>query len=129
MGFIVLIALTFLLMWFIVLRPQRRRISEQRAMVNTLAPGQEVLTAGGLYGDIVEVGEDEVAIEIAPGVVVRVAMRAIAAVIPPDAYEEEDEEPDDEAELVPEPEDAAALEASPSGGIDAPAAPAEPDRR
>jgi preprotein translocase subunit YajC len=124
--FIVLIALSFLLIWFIVLRPQRRRINEQRALVNALAPGQEVLTAGGMYGDIVEVGEDEVALEIAPGVVVRVAMRAIAAVIPPDAYEEETE---DEEEVVPEPEDAAALETSPSGGIEGPAAPIEPDRR
>jgi preprotein translocase subunit YajC len=125
-GFIVLIALTFLLMWFIVLRPQRRRINQQRAMVQALAPGQEVLTAGGMYGDIVEVGDDEVALEIAPGVVVRVAMRAVAAVIPPDAYEEE---PDDEEEVVPEPEDAADLETSPSGGIEGPAAPIEPDRR
>jgi preprotein translocase subunit YajC len=127
-GFIVLIALTFLLMWFLVLRPQRRRITEQRSMVNALAPGQEVLTAGGMYGDVVEVGEDEVAIEIAPGVVVRVAMRAIAAVIPPDAYEE-DEEPEDEAEVVPEPEDAVEIGTSPSGGIEDPGAAVEPDRR
>jgi hypothetical protein len=66
---------------------------------------------------VTEVGDDEVAIEIAPGVVVRVALRAIAAVIPPDVYEEEDE---------PEPD---ALEAAPSEGIDEPEPPLEQERR
>ncbi len=119
MGFIFLIVLTFVIMWLLVLRPQRRRVQDQRSMVNSLAPGQEVLTAGGLYGDVTEVGEDEVAIEIAPGVVVRVAMRAIAAVIPPDAYEEDDEE-EPQAALEPPP---------PSGGIESADASAEPERR
>ena len=91
MGLLILIVLMFALMWVLVILPQRRRQSQHKAMVQALAPGQEILTAGGLYGDVTEVGEDEVAIEIAPGVVVRVALRAIAAVIPPDAYEDEDE--------------------------------------
>jgi preprotein translocase subunit YajC len=113
-GFLVLILFLFVLMWLLVIRPQRRREAQQRALVNSLAPGQEVLTAGGLYGDVTEVGEDEVALEIAPGVVVRVALRAVATVIPPDAYEEDedDEEPaelspaEEVAEAVPEPEPA-----------------------
>jgi preprotein translocase subunit YajC len=111
-GFLILIVLTFLLMWLLVILPQRRRQAAQKALLQELTPGQEVLTAGGLYGDVIEVGEDEVAIEIAPGVIVRVALRAIAAVIPPDAYEEEDEE--EPAELAPAEEVAeAAPEAEP----------------
>jgi preprotein translocase subunit YajC len=121
-GFIVLIVLTFVLVYFLFLRPQRQRIQQQRSMVESLAPGVEVLTAGGLYGDVTEVGEDEVAIEIAPGVVVRVAMRAIAAVIPPDAYEEDEEEQEED-------EPAAELEPPPTGGIEEREAPAEPERR
>jgi preprotein translocase subunit YajC len=119
--FIVLIVLLFLLMWVFVLRPQRRRVNEQRSMVQSLAPGQEVLTAGGVYGDVTEVGEDEVALEIAPGVVVRVAIRAIAAVIPPDAYEE-----DEDGDGSDEPE---ALGPSSSEGIDDGEPPVEEQRR
>lgn len=118
MGFLIFLLFAFVLMWLLVVLPQRRRQAAQKSMLNALQPGIEVLTAGGLYGDITEVGEDEVAIEIAPGVVVRVAMRAIAQVIPPDAYEEDEEldeggeepaEPppaEDVAEALPEDEDA-----------------------
>jgi preprotein translocase subunit YajC len=104
MGFLIFIVVLFLLMWLLVVVPQRRRQSAQKALIDGLKPGDEVLTAGGLYGDVTEIGEDEVALEIAPGVEVRVAMRAIATVIPPDAYEdeEEDEEAEEEAaELAP----------------------------
>jgi preprotein translocase subunit YajC len=97
LGLLILIVLMFALMWVLVILPQRRRQAAHNRLVQTLTPGQEILTAGGLYGDVTEVGEDEVAIEIAPGVVVRVAMRAIAAVVPPDAYEDEEEA----AELAP----------------------------
>ena len=102
MGFLIFIVVLFLLMWLMVVLPQRRRQAAQKALIDGLKPGDEVLTAGGLYGDVTEIGEDEVALEIAPGVEVRVATRAIATVIPPDAYEDEDEEAAEEAaELAP----------------------------
>ena len=84
-------------MWVFVLLPQRRRQAAHNALVSGLQVGDEVLTAGGLYGDVTEIGEDEVVLEISPGVEVRVAARAIAAVIPPDAYEDADEDADDES--------------------------------
>jgi preprotein translocase subunit YajC len=112
MGFLIFIVVLFLLMWLMVVLPQRRRQAAQKALIGGLKPGDEVLTAGGLYGDVTEVGEDEVALEIAPGVEVRVATRAIATVIPPDAYEDDDEEvgegvaelssADDPGEALPE---------------------------
>jgi preprotein translocase subunit YajC len=92
--FLIFIVLGFLLMWLFVVLPQRRRIAAHERLVESIKPGDEVVTAGGLYGDVTEVGDDEIAMEIAPGVEVRVAMRAIGAVIPPDAYEEEDEPAD-----------------------------------
>jgi preprotein translocase subunit YajC len=90
--FLIFIVFGFLLMWLFVVVPQRRRVAAHERMVETLKPGDEVVTAGGLYGDVTEVGDDEVALEIAPGVEVRVAMRAIGAVVPPDAYDDEDED-------------------------------------
>jgi preprotein translocase subunit YajC len=99
MSFFVLIALAFLLMWLLLIRPQRRRQSQQVTMQESLGVGDEVVTAGGLYGTVTRLDEDEVAVEIADGVVVRIARRAVAGVIP----EEEDAE-DDELEEMAEDE-------------------------
>jgi preprotein translocase subunit YajC len=121
-GFLIFLLVAFVLMWLLVVMPQRRRQAQQRGMIDSIEVGTEVLTAGGLYGDVVEIGEDELAIEIAPGVVVRIAARAVAAVIPPDAYEvdgpaDEEAEP---AELAPPEEVAASLperEQQPPNGV------------
>jgi preprotein translocase subunit YajC len=88
---LILVFFGFLLMWVFVVLPQRRRMAAHDRMVEEIKVGDEILTAGGLFGDVTEVGEDEVAVEIAPGVEVRVATRAIANVIPPDTYDDEGE--------------------------------------
>jgi preprotein translocase subunit YajC len=67
-----------LLAWFLFIRPRRRMIARQRNLLGSLSAGDEVVTAGGIYGKVVELDADEVRIEIAPEVVVRVARRAIA---------------------------------------------------
>ncbi len=90
-GFFVLILIVFLLIWLFLIRPQRRRQNSQLTMQDTLDVGDEVVTAGGMYGTITAVDEDEVAVQVADGVVVRIARRAIAGVIPPE--EDEAEEP------------------------------------
>lgn len=100
-GFIFIIIIAFLLIYLIVVRPQKRRQNEQRQMMNELRVGDEVLTAGGIYGTVSEVEDDLVTVEIAPSTEVRVARRAIAGVTrEPEEEEEtgESEEPqaDDE---------------------------------
>jgi preprotein translocase subunit YajC len=107
--FLIFLLFAFILMWLLVVLPQRRRQAAQKAMIASVEPGVEVLTAGGLYGDVVEVGDDELAIEIAPGVVVRIASRAVASVIPPDAYEDDEEAAEEDTELAPAEEVAEAL--------------------
>lgn len=87
-GFFFIIIIAFLLLWLIVVRPQRKRQNQQRAMINDLQVGDEVLTAGGIYGTVTRIDEDEVSVEIAPKTEVRVARRAIAGI----TREEEDEE-------------------------------------
>lgn len=89
MSLLIIIVFGFLMMWLFVLLPQRRRQAAQSAMLDALEPGDEVLTAGGLYGSVVEIDDDEIALEVAPQVQVRVARRAIAAVIPPEDDDEE----------------------------------------
>ena len=78
-AFFLIIILALGLMWLIVIRPQRRKQRLQQSMRTDLAVGDEVLTAGGVYGKVTRIDDDEVRVEIAPKVEVRLARRAIAA--------------------------------------------------
>jgi preprotein translocase subunit YajC len=96
-GIFVLILIVFLLIWLLLIRPQRRRQTDQLTMQDSLHVGDEIVTAGGMYGMVTAIDEDEVSIEVADGVVVRIARRAVAGVIPPEEDEEdEDDVADDE---------------------------------
>ena len=101
-GIFVLILIVFLLIWLLLIRPQRRRQNDQLTMQDSLHAGDEIVTAGGMYGTVTEIDEDEVSLEVADGVVVRIARRAVAGVIPP----EEDEEDEDGVEDDEDVEDA-----------------------
>ena len=79
-GYIFILVL-LALMWFLLIRPQRRRQLEQQRMIESLRIGKEIVTAGGLYGTVTEVAGDEVRLEIADGIEVRVAKRAIAGIV------------------------------------------------
>jgi len=85
------------LMWFLMIRPQQRKMQQQRALLQALEPGQEVLTAGGIFGTITDVDIEEVVLQIAPDVEVRVDKRAIASVVEAEEVEDEPEEPAEEA--------------------------------
>jgi preprotein translocase subunit YajC len=85
----VIVAL-FALLWLFVLRPQRRRSTEQLQMQDTLRVGDEVITAGGIRGYVRQLDEEVLEVEIAPEVVVRLDRRAVAAIV-----QEEDDDPDE----------------------------------
>jgi preprotein translocase subunit YajC len=93
---IVILVIGFLLIYLLFVRPQKRRQTQQQQLIDELRIGDEVLTAGGIYGTISELEDDRVTVEIAPAIEVRVARRAIAGVTP---EPEEDEPEDDEPEL------------------------------
>jgi preprotein translocase subunit YajC len=100
-GFIFIVVIAVLVIWLIFVRPQRKKQTQQQQMVSELGLGDEVLTAGGIYGTIVELDDEQVTVEIAPQTQVRVARRAIAGVItepePEAAESEEPEEPESSA--------------------------------
>ena len=94
--FILLLGIAAL--YLIVIRPQRRKQKLQQSMQSDLSVGTEVLTAGGVYGTVTRIDDDEVRVEIAPNVEVRLARRAVAAQF---------NEPDSDAtEATGEPDDA-----------------------
>jgi len=76
---VILVAAFFVL----VVRPQRRQMAAHRALTSTLAPGDEIVTSGGLLGTIAEVHDETVDLSIAPGVIVQVARGAIARRLSP----------------------------------------------
>jgi len=89
-GFLILLIGFFAVLWLVFIRPQRRRHQAQREMLEELSPGTEILTAGGIFGTVRAVDDDELTVEIAPGTNIRLARRAVAGVFPP-----EEPEPDE----------------------------------
>jgi preprotein translocase subunit YajC len=100
-GILFIIVIAFLVLYLIVIRPQKRRQAQQQRMTNELRVGDEVLTAGGIYGTISQVEDDRVTVEIAPKLEVQVARRAIAGVLTepePETGVEAEESEDDGGE-------------------------------
>ena len=80
-----LLALVFIAIgYFIILRPQQKRLRAQRIMVETLAVGDRVITAGGIHATITEVTEETVRVSVAPGVELTLARPAIARRLDPE---------------------------------------------
>ncbi len=73
--------LVFVIMYFLMIRPQQKRMKEHRAMVEALKKGDEIVTQGGLIGKVVAVRDNEAEVEIASGVKVRVVRSTIASVV------------------------------------------------
>jgi preprotein translocase subunit YajC len=107
-GFLFVIVAMFVFMYLLLIRPQRQQQRRHQELIENLKPGDEVITVGGIYGDVVGVEPDRVQLEIAEDVEVEVAKRAIASVVPPEV-----EVPDDEAAALEVAEDEAA-EAEPA---------------
>lgn len=73
----VMLALIFGVMWFFMIRPQRKQQKELQNFRDALAKGDKVVTIGGIFGTVVEVKEDSVLMEVDNGVKIRVSKQAI----------------------------------------------------
>jgi len=80
--FLIMIAIFFAIMYFLIIRPQSKRAKEHRAMVEALSKGDEIVTNGGLLGKVTEVGENFMRVELSDGVVVIVQRQSVSAVMP-----------------------------------------------
>jgi len=76
------IVLMFVLLYFLMIRPQMKRAKEHKQMVEALQKGDEVLTAGGVVGRITVMGDAYVSLEIAPGIEVSVQRSAVQTLLP-----------------------------------------------
>ncbi len=91
MSIIFLVALLGI-MYFIMIRPQQKRMKEHAALIRSLEPGMVVVTNAGIHGAIAEVEDKVVWVEVAPEVELKISKGSIAEVV------DEDEDEDDEVE-------------------------------
>lgn len=76
------LVLMFVVLYFVMIRPQMKRQKEHKAMIDALAKGDEVATAGGLLGKVTKIGETTLTLELAAGVEVQLQRSAVVQVLP-----------------------------------------------
>jgi len=76
------LVLMFVVLYFVMIRPQMKRQKEQKAMIEALAKGDEVVTAGGVVGKISKLGDSFVHLEVANGVELQIQRGAVTQVLP-----------------------------------------------
>jgi preprotein translocase subunit YajC len=101
-SFLIVMVLLLVVMYVLMIRPQRQRQRDHQSLIEGAGVGDDILTTGGIYGTITRAEGDDVVVEIADGLNVHMTRRGIAAVLPP----EDDTAPDTiDAEAVEEPAD------------------------
>lgn len=76
------LVLMFVVLYFIMIRPQMKRQKEQKAMIDALAKGDEVVIGGGIMGKITKMGDSVVSLEVAAGVEIQVQRASVVQVLP-----------------------------------------------
>jgi preprotein translocase subunit YajC len=76
------LVLMFVVLYFVMIRPQMKKQKEHRAMIEGLAKGDEVATVGGMLGKVTKLGEGYLTLEVAPNVEVQVQRSAVVLVLP-----------------------------------------------
>ena len=82
LGSMLPLVLMFVVLYFVMIRPQMKRQKEHKAMVEALAKGDEVVTAGGFLGKVSKIGEAFISVELASGVEVQMQRSAVTQVLP-----------------------------------------------
>lgn len=82
LGSMLPLVLMFIVLYFVMIRPQMKRQKESKTMIDALAKGDEVVTTGGMLGKISKVGDTFLSVEIASGVEIQVQRGAVVQVLP-----------------------------------------------
>ncbi|MES2948959.1 MAG: preprotein translocase subunit YajC [Pseudomonadota bacterium] len=76
------LVLMFVVLYFVMIRPQMKKQKEHRSMIDAVAKGDEVVTAGGVLGKISKVGENYLGLEVSNGVEIQIQRSAVVQVLP-----------------------------------------------
>ena len=104
-GSLLFLVILFAVFWFLLLRPQKKRVQQHRQLIDSLENGDEIVTIGGVFGRIESLRDGDLDVEIAPGTTIRILKTAIARKVSddePDAELEEGVDEDEEAEVEEE---------------------------
>jgi preprotein translocase subunit YajC len=86
-GFFLILLAMFVFMYFLLIRPQRQRERTRQTMLGSLKIGDEIITGGGIYGEVVQLDAERVLVEVDEDVRIAVARQAIASIVPPEEVE------------------------------------------
>ena len=81
-GPLIMIAVMFVVMWFLMIRPQMKRQKEHKELITKLSKGDEVITSGGIAGRVDDIGDNFITVEIAENTKIKLQKNAISAVLP-----------------------------------------------
>ena len=82
LGSMLPLVLMFVVLYFVMIRPQMKRQKEHKAMIDALAKGDEVVIGGGVLGKVAKMGETYLSIEVAPNVEIQVQRNSVLQVLP-----------------------------------------------
>lgn len=94
-----LIFLGFLIVifYFMLIRPQRRRVEQHKRLISSIGVGDEIVTIGGIYGRVGRMGDEDIDLEVSPGTTIRIVKSAIARRVTQDVDDEPAAEEEEQA--------------------------------
>lgn len=76
---VIFLVLLFVMFYFLIIRPQRKRQQDQQSLISSLKPGDRVITIGGIYGEVTSIDEDSVVLKLESDALLRMAKNGIAS--------------------------------------------------
>ena len=82
MSMLIMVALFFIIMYFMIIRPQNKRAKEHNKLIDSLSNGTEVTVSNGIMGKIIKIKDDIIELEVSSGVNIKVRKSSITTVLP-----------------------------------------------
>jgi preprotein translocase subunit YajC len=91
-GNLIFIFVLFIVFYFFLIRPQKKRMEAQRSLIESVEEGDEIVTMGGIVGTVQSLEDDEMRLEVAPGTSIRILRSAVARKVVEEDLDDEDDE-------------------------------------
>ena len=85
----IMIGIFFVIMYFMIIRPQQKRQKDHQKLISSLSKGDEVVTSGGMMGKILKIGDNSIQVEISEGVAIKLQKNSISSVLPKGSLKQE----------------------------------------
>jgi preprotein translocase subunit YajC len=82
MSMLIMVGLFFVIMYFMIIRPQNKRVKEHNKLIDSLSNGTEVVVSNGIMGKIVKIKDDTVDLEVSSNIIIKVRKSSVTTVLP-----------------------------------------------